>query len=118
MLYVYKYHAMNIEHIYLCCLLFPSCSVFFDGCSIAHFLLCFLQFGCLMFVLPLLLSFRNLLSFACCMSLNVYLWLLLWSPLLEFPSFVVVHNCLCMLVSVSVSFLGVCAMEFLMGGRF
>ena len=82
------------------------------GCVCAVFVplfifLCFLPFGCLSFVLPSFLSlcgFSFLSEFVvlCLLSLTVCLWLLLWYLLLVFPSFVVVHNFLCLLVSASV----------------
>ena len=82
--------------------------------------LCFLPFGCLLFVLP---SFQSLCGFSflsefvvfCLLSLTVCLWLLLWSLLFVFPSFVVVRGFFCLLVSA----IFVCVRwSFLMGGRF
>ena len=139
-IFVLVFYVVLISSYRLCCLPFPLCSVYFDGwqmfllwvvdfncpllcwcflfvcvclCSIAHFLLCFLPFSCLLFVLP---SFRSLCGFSflsefvvfCLLSLTVCLWLLLWSLLLIFPFFIVVHNFPCLLVSVGVSFLCVC----------
>ena len=68
------------------------------------FFLCFLPFGCLLFVLPSFLSlcgFSFLLEFVvfCLLSFVVCLWHLLWSLLLVSPSLVVVllsvgfHQC-------------------------
>ena len=114
-IFVLVFYVVLVSSYRLCCLPFPSCSVFFVGgwcsffdgwlclclCSIAHFLLCFLPFGCLLFVLPSFLSlcgFSFLSEFVvfCLLSLTVCLWLLLWSLLLVFPSFVVVHNFFCL----------------------
>ena len=114
-MFVLVFCVVLVSSYRLCCLPFPSCSMFFMGgwcflllmggcvcaCVPLFIFLCFLPFGCLSFVLPSFLSlcgFSFLSEFVvlCLLSLTVCLWLLLWYLLLVFPSFVVVHNFFCL----------------------
>ena len=117
----------------LCCLPFPSCSVFCDG-----WLMCFLMGGCVCACVPLLVfsvlpSFR--LSVVCAPFIPVVMWFLipfgihcLLPVVLDcvFVAFVVVpvacvsFLCCCSWLRLSVGFcIFVCVRwSFLMGGRF
>ena len=70
---------------------------------------------CVFFLMVDIFKFNVLLILNvvfCLLSLTVCLWLLMWSLLLVFPSFVVVHN---MFAGFRRCVIFVCAMEFVYG---